>query len=70
MLRGASLTLEEALATWVAERPDGQKDAIARLCRNEVLSDDDVAAIPDHLIAGTHPSVAGSPSVNAVNFAL
>ena len=51
------MTLEDDLAAWVGERTDWQKDVVARFCRNEVLSEDDVANIADHLIAGTHPSV-------------
>lgn len=52
------MTLPEDLAAWVAERSDWQKDAIARFCRNEGLSDEDAADIAHHLIAGTHPTVA------------
>jgi energy-coupling factor transporter ATP-binding protein EcfA2 len=50
------VTLEEDLAAWVAGRSDWQKDAVARFCRNESLSDADVTAIADQLIAGTYPS--------------
>jgi energy-coupling factor transporter ATP-binding protein EcfA2 len=50
------MTLEKDLAAWVVERTDWQRDAIARFCRNEVLSDVDVARIVDHLVAGTYPS--------------
>ena len=50
------MTLEEDLAAWVAGRTDWQKDAIARFCRNESLSADDIAGIVDKLIAGTYPS--------------
>lgn len=53
------MTLEEDLATWAGERTDWQKDAVARFCRNEVLSDDDVETIADLLIAGTHPPATG-----------
>lgn len=52
------MTLNEDLANWVAARPDWQKDAVARFCRNETLSADDVAAIAEQLIAGTYPTAA------------
>lgn len=47
------MTLEEDLVGWVASRFDCQKDAVARFCRNESLSAEDVATIADHLIART-----------------
>ena len=50
------MTLNEDLANWVATRPDWQKDAVARFCRNETLSAEDVASIADQLIAGTYPT--------------
>ncbi len=50
------MTLNEDLANWVATRPDWQKDAVARFCRNETLSAEDVASIADQLIAGTYPA--------------
>lgn len=50
------MTLNEDLASWLAARPDWQKGAVARFCRNETLSADDVSAIADQLIAGTYPS--------------
>lgn len=53
------MTLEKDLAEWVATRPDWQKDAIARFCRNEVLSAEDVSEIADQLIAGTYPASQG-----------
>lgn len=56
------MTLEEDLAAWVAERTDWQKDAVARFCRNETLSDDDIADIADKLIAGTYPA---APAITA-----
>ncbi len=52
------MTLNEDLANWIATRPDWQKDAVARFCRNETLSAEDVAAIADQLIAGTYPTTA------------
>ncbi len=51
------MTLQEDLATWVGERHDWQKDVVARFCRNEALSDENVATIADHLVAGTYPSI-------------
>lgn len=52
-------TLEEDLAAWVATRPEWQRDAVARLCRNEFFAADDVAAIADQLIAGTYQEAQG-----------
>ena len=52
------MTLNDDLASWVAARPDWQKDAVARFCRNEMLSVEDVAAVADKLIAGTYPTAA------------
>lgn len=49
------MTLNGDLASWLAARPDWQKDAVARFCRNETLSADDVSNIADQLIAGTYP---------------
>jgi hypothetical protein len=53
------MTLEADLAEWVASRPDWQKEAVARFCRNESLSAEDVATIADQLIAGTCPASQG-----------
>lgn len=50
------MTLEDDLAAWVAERHDWQKDVVGRFCRNEALTDEDVATIADHLVAGTYPA--------------
>lgn len=52
------MTLNEDLASWVAARPDWQKDAVARFCRNETLSAKDVAEVADKLISGTYPVAA------------
>jgi energy-coupling factor transporter ATP-binding protein EcfA2 len=52
------MTLNDDLESWVAARPDWQKDAVARFCRNETLSADHVAVIADQLIAGTYPTAA------------
>lgn len=49
------MTLNEELANWVATRPDWQKDAVTRFCRNETLSANDVIAIVNQLIEGTYP---------------
>ncbi|MGI9092185.1 MAG: AAA family ATPase [Mycobacteriales bacterium] len=51
------MTLQDDLAQWAAYRPDWQKDAIARYCRNESLSDDDIKSIADQFIAGPYPKV-------------
>lgn len=51
------LTLEEDLAAWVEDRPDWQKDAMARFCRNESLTPADFEWIADQLIAGTYPVI-------------
>jgi energy-coupling factor transporter ATP-binding protein EcfA2 len=53
------MTLEGELADWVATRPDWQKEAVARFCRNESLSAQDVGEIADQLIAGTYPASQG-----------
>ncbi|MDZ5144154.1 AAA family ATPase [Microbacterium testaceum] len=52
------MTLNEDLASWLDARPDWQKDAVSRFCRNEALSTEDVAEIADKLIAGTYPTAA------------
>lgn len=49
------MTLNDDLATWLASRPDWQKDAVARFCRNETYSEEDIAATADQLIKGTYP---------------
>jgi hypothetical protein len=53
------MTLEGAIAEWVATRPDWQKAAVARFCRNERLSAEDVARIADQLITVTCPPSQG-----------
>lgn len=53
------MTLEEDLAEWIATRPDWQKEAVGRFCRNEYPSAEDVEEIADHLIAGTYPTAPG-----------
>lgn len=52
------MTLNEDLAAWLVTRPDWQKDAVARFCRNETLSPEDVSTIADQLVAGTYPVAA------------
>lgn len=52
------MNLNEDLATFLAVRPDWQKDAVARFCRSETLSAEDVSRIADQLIAGTYPAAA------------
>lgn len=52
------MTLEQDLTAWLAERTDWQRDAVARFCASESLSAEDIDAIADHLIAGTHPAGA------------
>lgn len=49
------MTLNEDLASFLAARPHWQKDVVARFCRNETLSAEDVSNIADQLIAGTYP---------------
>lgn len=56
------MTLEEDIATWVADRPDWQKGVVARFCRNESISADDISTVADQLIADTCPS---SPGITA-----
>lgn len=50
------MTLEDDLATWVADRPDWQKDAIGGFCRNDDLCSSAVAKIVDQLIGGNYPT--------------
>lgn len=50
------MSLNEDLASFLAARPEWQKDAVARFCRNETLSDEDVSSISDQLVAGTYPA--------------
>jgi hypothetical protein len=42
----------------MADRPEWQKDAIGRFCRNEVLSDEDVSSIAHKLVSGSFPVTA------------
>lgn len=49
------VTLEDDLVAWAADRPDWQKDAIGRFCRNETLSDEQVVEIADMLISNSFP---------------
>lgn len=51
------MTLEDDLTTWLATRPDWQKQAVARFCRGEELSPSDICEIADHLVADSHPTV-------------
>ncbi|MDH6236284.1 AAA family ATPase [Cryobacterium sp. CG_9.6] len=53
------MTLEDDIVSWLADRPDWQKDVAARFCRNESLSVEDVAAIADRLVAETYPVAVG-----------
>lgn len=53
------MTLAEDLASWVAGRPDWQKEVVARFCRNDSVSVKDVTTIADQLIAGTCPPSSG-----------
>lgn len=53
------MTLQRDLSEWVATRPDWQKEAVARFCRNEGLSPEDVEGIADLLIDGTYPASQG-----------
>jgi hypothetical protein len=47
------MTLEEELAAWLLERPAWQQDAVARMCRSEVIGEADIKKIVDDLIAST-----------------
>lgn len=49
------MTLAQDLVAWVNERPDWQKTAIARFCRNEEYTSEEIAALADHLTSGTIP---------------
>jgi energy-coupling factor transporter ATP-binding protein EcfA2 len=53
------MRLEAAIAEWVDTRPDWQKGAVARFCRNERLSAEDIARIADQLVTGTFPPSQG-----------
>ena len=75
------MTLNTDLASWLATRPDWQKDAVSRFCRSEMLSTEDIGEIADKLAAGTYPtaanvraedipgSTAGGDAVNLVGVA-
>jgi hypothetical protein len=52
------MALEDDLAAWVADRPDWQKDAVRRFCRNEALSDDDITSIAKSLVSDSYPAAA------------
>ncbi|MDD2818035.1 MAG: AAA family ATPase [Candidatus Nanopelagicales bacterium] len=54
------MTLAQDLVSWVNERPDWQKAAIARFCRNEEYSSDELSALTDQLVAGT---VSAAPDI-------
>lgn len=58
------LNLNEELANWVSNRPDWQKAAVTRFCRNETLSDDDVLEIVNQLIDGDYPP---APDISAAD---
>jgi energy-coupling factor transporter ATP-binding protein EcfA2 len=53
------MTLNEDLAHWASSRPDWQQEALARFCRNETLSVEDIEAIATQLIEGTYEGGAG-----------
>lgn len=47
--------LEEDIVAWVSQRPAWQKDVVRRICRGEALTSEEVAALVDQLLTGTHP---------------
>lgn len=49
------MTLNDELANWINSRPDWQKAAVARFCKNETLTDGDISEIADQVITGQHP---------------
>ncbi|QIM17731.1 hypothetical protein G7066_01650 [Leucobacter coleopterorum] len=51
------MALNDELAIWAATRPNWQKDVIARFCKNEILSPDDVIEIADQLVGGTYTAM-------------
>lgn len=50
------MTLAADLVEWAKDRPDWQKAALARFCKNAEYSDDEIKEIADQLIAGTFPT--------------
>lgn len=49
------MTLAVDLVEWAKDRPDWQKSALGRFCKNAEYSDDEIKEIADQLIAGTFP---------------
>ena len=47
------MTLAEDLVAWGASQPSWKKAALARFCRNEVYTDEEVSELVEQLIAGT-----------------
>lgn len=54
------MTLADDLVDWAKDRPDWQKAALAKFCKNLEYTEDEVEEIVDQLIAGTFP---GTPNI-------
>lgn len=50
------MTLAADLVEWAKDRPDWQKAALARFCKNDEYSGVEIREIADQLIAGTFPA--------------
>ena len=49
------MTLAADLVDWAKDRPDWQKSALGRFCKNAEYLDDEIKEIADQLIVGTFP---------------
>ena len=50
------MTLAANLVDWASDRPDWQKAALDRFCKNAEYSKDEIMGIADQLVAGTFPT--------------
>lgn len=50
------MTLAADLVEWAKDRPDWQRAALAKFCKNAEYSDHEIKEIADQLIAGTFPA--------------
>ena len=49
------MTLAEDLVAWVAGQANWRKAALARFCRNEVFTDEEISELAEQLVTGTVP---------------